>query len=106
MSQVEEVIVVSTLIDKGEKFRSLVVRFVNELPNFISEIKTAFHDNDLESLKGNLHKLKGVSGNYGYPQLSAMCAEMETLVSNENFVELEEFLPALDDHTAAIKKGV
>jgi len=70
-------VLVSLLSENGSKTRSLIEKYVNNLSTTIDMIEQLIHEQDWEELKDILHQVKGTSGNYGYPKMSALAEKME-----------------------------
>jgi len=64
-------------------FPHLVDKFIADLPDFLAEIEQAMLKADNAELKSVFHKIKGVSGNYGYPQLYDECKKAEKLCQKD-----------------------
>lgn len=99
-------VIVSTLINKGEKYQRLVKRFVDSLPQFLTDIEQAFQANDSAEIKAQIHRLKGVSGNYGFPQLSELCASIETEVKNNAELDRQTRLQEIKELMDKISRGM
>lgn len=78
-------------------FPYLVKKFTVRIPAYLKEIEQAMHKADYTELKSIFHNMKGVSGNYGYPQLYDECKKAERLcqqdpamldVSVKNIIEI------------------
>ncbi len=64
-------------------FQRLVDKFIASIPGYLSEIELAMQKLDKTELNNIFHKIKGVSGNYGYPQLSEECKKAERLCQQD-----------------------
>lgn len=80
--------VVSLLTMDGSKTRSLIEKYVNNLSTTIDMIEQLIHEQDWDGLKDILHQVKGTSGNYGYPKMSALAEKMEQYTLEKNKEEL------------------
>jgi len=65
-------------------FPHLVKKFITCIPVYLKEIDQAMHKADYTELKNILHNMKGISGNYGYPQLYEECKKAEKLCQQDN----------------------
>jgi len=75
-------------------FHRLVEKFITSIPDYLEEIEQAMLKADRVELKAIFHNIKGVSGNYGYPQLSEECKKAEELVT-QNSVELDTIVESI-----------
>jgi PAS domain S-box-containing protein len=62
-----------------DEFEELRRDFILSLEARSARMLTALHDGNYVELAGCLHKLKGIAGAYGYPDLTAAAAHMESL---------------------------
>lgn len=85
-------IITSELLKEEPDLISLIDRFISRLPGMQEAIIKAFNDKDWETFAGLIHQMKGVGGNYGYPMLTTLCAEIEEAVKEENFDGVENQL--------------
>ncbi len=87
--------ITSQLLEEDPGLIDLIDRFMTRLPAMRDNIINAWNEQDSEKFSSLLHQLKGVGGNYGYPALSAICAEIETLIreksSNSITQKLKDF---------------
>jgi len=72
----------------------LAEMYVDEMPDKIAALETAFSSNDLETLHQKAHQLKGSAGSYGFDQLTPYAAALEASISNEQ--PLNQVCEALD----------
>ena len=72
----------SNLMGKSKKLDGLIVKFIEQLPDYINNIEKAASKDDMESVKYHSHRLRGVSGNFGYAELVNLCTEIEELIEN------------------------
>ena len=59
------------------ELRALTEEFCAGLPSTLTAISGAAQTADWPALKSLVHTLKGTAGSYGYPQITAMAAEVE-----------------------------
>jgi len=69
--------VYSTLLESEPEFIEVINLFLVRLPYLIAEISQSFESGDWDLLKHELHKTKGVVGNYGYHDLMQLIAKAE-----------------------------
>ena len=67
------------LLDQAE-CQALVAEYAREMPERIGRLQQAIGSKDLSSLRRLAHQLKGSAPLYGFPQLAARAAELESLV--------------------------
>jgi len=97
---------VSTLLVKNpDKYYKLVSKFVNKLPEFVEEIESCHQAKDEEALKASAHRLKGVGGNYGFPDLTEHCRLIEEATGDNNEAELKCHVCKLQDTATQIVEG-
>jgi signal transduction histidine kinase/DNA-binding NarL/FixJ family response regulator len=66
----------------ARELRALTEEFCAGLPSTLSAIARASDCADWPALKALVHTLKGTAGSYGYPQITAMAAEVEAHLAN------------------------
>jgi len=69
--------IVSDLIEQYPDFLDLIIYFIENLPSLIIEIQELQREGDWDLLKGKIHDLKSVGGNYGYMQITDICSQIE-----------------------------
>ncbi|VAW90972.1 hypothetical protein MNBD_GAMMA23-1572 [hydrothermal vent metagenome] len=75
----------SELLDNDNPaFPRLVDKFIAQLPYYLKEIERAMQTANKAELKSILHNVKGISGNYGYPQLHEECKKAEKLCQQDS----------------------
>jgi hypothetical protein len=81
----------------------LLQMFMEDMPIYLEEIKTAVVNQDLITFKRVAHQIKGSSGNVGAKKFETMAAALETvsLETSSNFVQeaiskLENYLEILE----------
>lgn len=95
----------SLLLEQEPGFADLVMNFIHRLPQIISEIEEAYTQTDWPQLKQLLHKLKGIAGSYGYPQISETAAHMEFELAKKNKNGLPVMLNELNSVADRIYAG-
>lgn len=78
------------------EFQLLVRQFISGLPDIAEAIKSATKEHDWETVESLSHKLKGVGGNYGYPNLSKIAKIINDDVRNEVFDQVDSLVTKLD----------
>ena len=90
-----EIPLISTLAGRSEKINNLILNFISDLDNFVLELETAFIDKDLNKLLFEVHRLKGVGGNFGFIALTDVCKTIEENIESNKFDETKETLVQL-----------
>lgn len=97
---------ISQLLLEDEDLRDVVEEFVAALPERIDALKRASETLDWETLATLAHQLKGASGSYGYPDLSALSAAMEQDFRRHEMEGLPAQLQQLETLIAAARRGL
>ena len=85
----------------------LVDLFIASLPQRISQLERAFTQQDWASFRQSAHQLKGAAGSYGFPQLTPILAQLESLKCESiDPREIESVLFALRDTSARMRPGM
>lgn len=96
----------STLLEKEPELIDLLIKFLTHLPNRLETINYAYRNQDQSVVETLLHELKGLGGNYGYKELTALCARMEFELKKDGLKgltqSLEELKCLVDKMCAAI----
>ena len=85
----------STLLEEEPELLDLVVRFAEHLPKRLSDISAAAADQDWHVLKQQLHALKGVCANFGFPSISQLAQEIEDTLSHQQYTNITPLLEEL-----------
>ena len=75
---------------EDDEYQELVRRFTAGFPAMIDELARAMESGDLKVVRSLAHKLKGMGGSFGYPEITEISAEIELLAINN---ELETIRP-------------
>ena len=65
----------------------LVEMYVDETAEKISALEAAFASSDRDKLRSVAHQMKGAAGSYGFDQVTAGAAVLETAVRNDQPAE-------------------
>jgi len=76
------------LIDEDPEILELVMTLLDALPDRLNQISEAMEQRDWETLADHLHQLKGLGGNFGYPQLTKLTARMEFEMKKQGYDEV------------------
>ncbi|MFV2058002.1 MAG: response regulator, partial [Thiohalomonadales bacterium] len=94
-TSVEQTPIVSQLLDSDPDLIDLLEKFVRTLPSMISDIQLAAQKHAWKELQALAHDLKGVSGNYGFPALCNLAAEIENHLVESDYVNICSQIEAL-----------
>jgi len=86
---------VSEEIANDPEFQLLVQQFVDSLPGQVSGIVDAVEKQDWERATLLSHNLKGVGGNYGYPQISDIARRINSKLKNQEYDDMDGLLTEL-----------
>ena len=84
------------------EFQLLLRQFVNGLPDVVSSISSACKEHNWDTVDSLSHKLKGVGGNYGYPNLSRIAKMINDDVRNEVFDQIDDLVNQLQQECQKI----
>ena len=89
---------------REQRFRELVKGFVAGIPKKISAIENARATGDEESLRTQVHQIKGSAGSYGFPNVSNCARRCQELLRSQTDSDaarsqVEELLKQLSDLT-------
>ena len=97
---------VSHLLAEDPGLRDIVLEFVNGLPTRIADFQKAHEQLDYDLLGTLAHRLKGAAGSYGYPDLSAVCFEMERQFRVHESGAFADWVRQLESLAAAARAGL
>jgi len=66
-----------------ETVLALRPRFVADLPRHVAEIEQAANQQARESLREQVHTLKGTAGTYGFPRIAELAGELQHALEND-----------------------
>lgn len=78
-------------MDQGELI-SLLDGFDEKAQEILGGLNEAYQKKDWSSLAQRAHEMKGMSGNFGLRALSEFMKELETIVKNKKFDDVEYFM--------------
>ncbi len=96
----------STLLQEDADLRDIVVEFVEQLPQRFAAIQQAAEAQDWEQLRRFAHQLKGAGGSYGYPPISAICAQVEQHAEDHAIEQITSELKTLNALITAARRGL
>ncbi len=80
----DEAPIYSSLIESEPDFIDIINMFLERLPLLIKNISDSFESGDWALLKEELHRVKGVAGNYGYNDLMQLVAKGEFVATSKD----------------------
>lgn len=87
---------ISTLIESDPGLADLVAKFVNNLPQLLAQIKTAYAEQDWPRFAHKVHDLKGMGGNFGFQRVSEVAARLEQAAKAGDHDAISPMLHELD----------
>lgn len=96
----------SLILQEEPELIDLVMKFVRRLPGLLNELHQACRREDWNKAKELAHDLKGVSGNYGYPQMSELALKLEFEIARKDKEATKHLLAAMDNVSQQIMSGV
>ena len=82
--------------DEDISFETLVQRFKDGLPELMLEFADALESSNAEGLRQVAHKLKGMGGSFGFPEVSELAGKIESLAKDDKVSETDEFVTELN----------
>ena len=67
-----------------EDLIDIIEEFVDELPDRVSAMTTAFEEQNFEELRRLAHQLKGAAGGYGFPSITDSALQVELAADLKN----------------------
>jgi len=88
-------LLISTLLEEDPGAVHLIKKFVNNFIKSLNKVESYIQQQQWDNLADILHQIKGTGGNFGYPDIYSIVAEMEFHVESKNADALNEFLSKL-----------
>lgn len=85
----------SALADEGPEFDEVIDQFVYKLPEMLAAIEAAYLAGEYRRVFELVHNLKGMGGGFGYPQLTELAVQIESLSDNANYADIASLIAAL-----------
>lgn len=70
------------------EYLELVVSFIDGLPDKMKEILTAQDEQDWEEVRAIAHKLKGMGGGFGFPEITDVAARLNACIVEQHYHEV------------------
>lgn len=97
---------ISKLLDDDPDMLDLVVKFVARLPGILEKLRGFCSNSDWAGLQKEIHDLKGMGGNFGYPVISELAVKIESGLSEKNYGNLGGLLDELETVSARASQGL
>jgi len=78
-------------------FQILKKEFIATLPKRLETITSTYQKSEFEKTAGECHKLKGIAGAYGFPEITEVSGRMEKSFFDDDLIEMESSLNELID---------
>ena len=98
-------IITSELLLEDPGLIDLIDRFISRLPNMQAAIVKAYSEKDWEHFTSLIHQMKGVGGNYGYPMLTDLCADIEVKAKEKDENKVDELIKKFEILSLSILSG-
>lgn len=99
-------IIISSLIEKDpDKYNNFITKFINHLPTYVENISGSIKIKNDKELKEIIHKLKGLSGNMGFIDLSKISTNIEIAIKQANRKEITRQFDELKATAEKIYRG-
>ena len=98
--------ITSTLLNEEPYLADQIAKFVERLPKRIADIGSTAGNQDWPTLKSQLHALKGLCANYGYPSISQLAEHIEDTLSQQQHARIAPLLEELAFLCRRVSVGV
>ena len=95
IDKLENSILQMNSVEDSPEFQALAQKFIDEIPSRINEIAEAEQEQRWSDVGKLAHKLKGVGGTFGYPELSEMACFIEDAIKNDCLQEIKPLISSL-----------
>ena len=100
------------LISNGKKefVDKMIALFVNDTPNYLTELQIAYEENDVIAFSKHLHKLKPSLAHFELHSVSAMATKMQSIIKEQglefpNKKMVQEFVSTIELCISDLKKS-
>ena len=87
----------------GDFINELIDTFLEDAPNMIAEIKSAYATNNVEAFRRAAHSMKSNANTFGASALAALAKELEMLGKENKLAETGNKLNLLEEAYAAVR---
>jgi HPt (histidine-containing phosphotransfer) domain-containing protein len=88
--------------DLDAVLQSLRSSYAKALPARIEQLRQLWRQQDAEGLGKAAHKLRGSGESYGFPEVSTLCAQLESAAELTDWAEIAQILTNLEGIIEAI----
>jgi CheY-like chemotaxis protein/HPt (histidine-containing phosphotransfer) domain-containing protein len=96
---------ISSLVGGDPDMVSLLVDFIDGLPQRFSDISAAYGAKDSTKLAALAHKLKGSAGMYGLPELALLAGDLEKVAKLADYPRAQELVQNINTLLPRIQRG-
>jgi len=82
--------------EKSYELKALTKKFIEGIPERITGILNAYNSNDHEDFGRKIHQLKGIAGNFGFPEITEQAALIDVCIHENNFSNMVLLLEKLN----------
>jgi HPt (histidine-containing phosphotransfer) domain-containing protein len=97
--------ITSSLLEEEPELFDLVVQFVERLPEQLAGIGRALNEQNWPALKHEVHDLKGLGGNFGFPIISQIARQIEDKLTQQLYDNIAPLLEELNSICQRITLG-
>ena len=97
--------IVSTLLVEEPDMADLVDKYIAGLPESIKQITNAISGSDWAHAQRLIHDLKGMGGNFGFPELTHVAKQLESEVRLYHYHNINVLLQELESVKQRILLG-
>lgn len=97
---------ISELLLEDEDYFDIVEKFVENLPGYEDQMKDALAEQEWEQMAFVCHQVKGMGGGYGYPQLTELARELETVSKKKALTDAQRLMGEISASMEQIKRGL
>jgi signal transduction histidine kinase/CheY-like chemotaxis protein/HPt (histidine-containing phosphotransfer) domain-containing protein len=83
-----------------EQIQEILISFYEKADELIADIGNAYLEGNAIALNARAHELKGMAGNFGFSELSKMCAVIEKAGKDDNLAVAKDSVDGLGEHYA------
>jgi len=97
--------ITSSLLEEEPELFDLVAQFVTRLPEQLAGIGRALNEQNWPALKQEIHDLKGLGGNFGFPIISQIAKQIEDKLTQQLYDSIAPLLEELHSTCQRITLG-
>ncbi len=81
----------------GDDVNDIIQTYLDQLPEYVASIKSAYKKQDAHELAEAAHTFKGSSSNLGIIHLTALCLELERMGKSGSVYDAEPLVQSIDE---------